>query len=287
MENYHWPAIILPKKRNDFKMSSFPLTSSLYKSLHNPIFAQCKNFYYNQNNNLSTKTFLQKFIMSQTDYYKILEVDRSASINEIKIAYRKLALKHHPDRNQHNIKLAEEKFKIINQAYEILSDTEKRNEYDYNSHYNSTAQRTKKQEFIGFVFVALASAIVITSIKIVFYIFKSGASIALVLTKKYILPKTLKDNATTDGIIFFSSIILISGIILIIIAYRKGSFSFFLKKLKTGIIHLLIFIIIALSSPHQKHPIKHNAKSIQTTVTKINSSSLLSQIPILRSPRRK
>jgi curved DNA-binding protein CbpA len=224
--------------------------------------------------------------MNQTDYYKILEVDRSASINEIKIAYRKLALKHHPDRNQHNIKLAEEKFKIINQAYEILSDTEKCNEYDYDSHYNNTAPRTKKQEFIGFIFVALVAAIVITSIEIVFYIFKIAASIPLVLTKEYILPKTLKDNIA-DNIIFFVSIILVSGIILIIIAYRKGSFSLFLKKLKTGIIHLLIFIIIALFSPHQNHPIKHNAKSIQTTVIKTSRSSLWSQTPALSGPRRK
>jgi curved DNA-binding protein len=63
------------------------------------------------------------------DYYKILGVDKSATIDDIKKAYRKLALKHHPDRNPGN-KDAEEKFKKISEAYAVLSDAEKRQEYD-------------------------------------------------------------------------------------------------------------------------------------------------------------
>jgi molecular chaperone DnaJ len=63
------------------------------------------------------------------DYYKILEVDRNASEEEIKKAYRRLALKYHPDRNPGN-KEAEEKFKEINEAYACLSDPEKRAHYD-------------------------------------------------------------------------------------------------------------------------------------------------------------
>jgi molecular chaperone DnaJ len=64
------------------------------------------------------------------DYYNILGVERNATPEEIKQQYRKMALKHHPDRNPNNKKESEEKFKQINQAYEILSDTKKRQQYD-------------------------------------------------------------------------------------------------------------------------------------------------------------
>ncbi|HIJ59122.1 MAG TPA: molecular chaperone DnaJ [Nitrospirae bacterium] len=63
------------------------------------------------------------------DYYATLGVDRNASQDEIKKAFRQLALKYHPDRNQGN-KEAEEKFKEINEAYTCLSDPDKRNHYD-------------------------------------------------------------------------------------------------------------------------------------------------------------
>ena len=64
------------------------------------------------------------------DYYSILGVSRNATDEELKKAYRKLALRWHPDRNKDNKKVAEEKFKDISQAYEILSDKEKRQIYD-------------------------------------------------------------------------------------------------------------------------------------------------------------
>lgn len=68
--------------------------------------------------------------MSQyKDYYKLLGVDKSASQKEIKSAFRKLAAKHHPDRNP-NDPAAEEKFKEINEAYTVLQDEEKRKFYD-------------------------------------------------------------------------------------------------------------------------------------------------------------
>lgn len=71
--------------------------------------------------------------MSKRDYYEILEVSKSASADEIKKAYRKMALKYHPDRNPGD-KEAEEKFKEAAEAYEVLSDQQKRQRYDQFGH---------------------------------------------------------------------------------------------------------------------------------------------------------
>ena len=71
--------------------------------------------------------------MSKRDYYEILGVSRTASDEELKKAYRKLAVQHHPDRNPGD-KSAEEKFKEINEAYQILSDSQKRSAYDRFGH---------------------------------------------------------------------------------------------------------------------------------------------------------
>ncbi|MBI4026836.1 MAG: molecular chaperone DnaJ [Verrucomicrobia bacterium] len=71
--------------------------------------------------------------MAKADYYEILEVPKSASDEEIKKAYRKMALKYHPDRNQGN-KAAEEKFKEVSEAYEVLANSEKRAAYDRFGH---------------------------------------------------------------------------------------------------------------------------------------------------------
>ena len=73
--------------------------------------------------------------MAKKDYYEVLGVPKNASEEEIKKAYRKLAMKHHPDRNQGDAaKAAEEKFKEGKEAYEMLSDAQKRAAYDQYGH---------------------------------------------------------------------------------------------------------------------------------------------------------
>ncbi len=67
--------------------------------------------------------------MEYKDYYKILNVSKEASEEEIKKSYRKIAMQHHPDRNPGN-REAEEKFKLASEAYEVLRDPEKKQLYD-------------------------------------------------------------------------------------------------------------------------------------------------------------
>jgi len=71
--------------------------------------------------------------MTKRDYYEILSVNKSATAEEIKTSYRKLAMKHHPDKNPGNAE-SEEKFKELAEAYEILSDPNKRQRYDQFGH---------------------------------------------------------------------------------------------------------------------------------------------------------
>ncbi len=79
--------------------------------------------------------------MDYKDYYKILGVERSANADDVRKAYRKLAMKYHPDRNPGD-KQSEEKFKEINEAYQVLSDTQKRARYDQlGSAYSNWQQR--------------------------------------------------------------------------------------------------------------------------------------------------
>ncbi|MDK2981901.1 MAG: curved DNA-binding protein [Chloroflexota bacterium] len=82
--------------------------------------------------------------MDYKDYYKILGVDKKASTDDIKKAYRKLAMKYHPDRNPGD-KQAEDKFKEINEANEVLSDPEKRARYDQISNQYTSWQQTGGQ----------------------------------------------------------------------------------------------------------------------------------------------
>ena len=72
--------------------------------------------------------------VAKRDYYEVLGVQKGASADEVKQAFRRLALKHHPDRNPSNKKEAEERFKEISEAYEVLSDSQKRSAYDQYGH---------------------------------------------------------------------------------------------------------------------------------------------------------
>lgn len=85
--------------------------------------------------------------MDYKDYYKTLGVERNASEDDIRKAYRKLAMQYHPDRNP-NDKQAEERFKEINEAYQVLSDPQKRTHYDQlGSDYSSWQQRGAPGDF--------------------------------------------------------------------------------------------------------------------------------------------
>ncbi len=81
--------------------------------------------------------------MSQIDYYKVLGVTKSSTSVEIKKAYRKLALKYHPDKNQGD-KKAEEKFKEISESYDVLGDSEKKARYDA---YGNSSNRFSNSGF--------------------------------------------------------------------------------------------------------------------------------------------
>ncbi len=84
---------------------------------------------------------------NQKDYYQILNIHKAAGTKEIKQAFRKLALKFHPDLNKNQE--AEETFKAVNEAYEVLSDIEKRLQYDRIGHTNFFEKYCREDMFGG------------------------------------------------------------------------------------------------------------------------------------------
>jgi len=84
------------------------------------------------------------------DYYRVLEVTRNSSTEDIKKAYRKLALKWHPDKNPENLEEATKRFKEISEAYEVLSDEKKRKVYDtYGKEGLSQSSRSRSRHYGG------------------------------------------------------------------------------------------------------------------------------------------
>ena len=96
--------------------------------------------------------------MANRDYYEILGVHKNAKDDEIKRAYRKLAMKYHPDRNP-NKKEAEERFKELNEAYAVLSDPEKRKQYDQFGAEGFRQRYTQEDIFRGFDFEDIFSGL--------------------------------------------------------------------------------------------------------------------------------
>jgi len=87
----------------------------------------------------------------QKDYYQILGLERNALEDEIKKAYRKLALKYHPDHHPDDSE-SEEKFKEMGEAYAVLSDPEKRKEYDFSGHVRFKRMYSSEDIFRNFGF---------------------------------------------------------------------------------------------------------------------------------------
>jgi len=87
--------------------------------------------------------------MAKKDYYEVMGVRKNATEEEIKKAFRKLAMKHHPDRNPGN-KQAEERFKEINEAYAVLSDKQKRQQYDQFGPSGFSQRYSQEDIFRGF-----------------------------------------------------------------------------------------------------------------------------------------
>lgn len=88
--------------------------------------------------------------MDEVDYYSVLKVDRSADGETIKKAYRKLALKWHPDKNPDNKEEAEKRFKLVSEAYEVLSDPRKRQIYDLHGKEGLSSGVPGPSDFSGF-----------------------------------------------------------------------------------------------------------------------------------------
>src|SRR5665213_1199938 len=90
---------------------------------------------------------------TKRDYYEVLGVTKTCDVEEIKRSYRRLAMKYHPDRNQHDGKAeAEIRFKECSEAYEVLSDPPKRKKYDQFGHAGMSGQHDFSHMDVGDIF---------------------------------------------------------------------------------------------------------------------------------------
>ncbi len=106
-------------------------------------------------------------IMTKKDYYEILGIDKKASKSDIKKAYRKLALKYHPDKNPD--KESEEKFKEISEAYAVLNDDEKRQLYDMYGH-SGIDQNSPKKIYLEEQILVIYSAVWVLILILMIYL---------------------------------------------------------------------------------------------------------------------
>jgi len=120
--------------------------------------------------------------MPKRDYYEILGVSRNATKEEIKNAYRKLALKYHPDRNKSPE--AEERFKEISEAYAVLSDEEKRRQYDAFGHEGIGARYTYDDLFRGVDFEDIFRDIGFGGFERIFDMFFGGRTVQEAVQRK-------------------------------------------------------------------------------------------------------
>ena len=123
-------------------------------------------------------------MVSKRDYYDILGIDKNASQDDIKKAYRKIAIKYHPDKNPGD-KSAEENFKEAAEAYEVLSNPEKRAQYDQFGDPEAFKQASGFEGFQGFDFSFLLS-ILPSSLRILSI--SSSTSLTFITEFKKVLP---------------------------------------------------------------------------------------------------
>lgn len=119
---------------------------------------------------------------NKKDYYEILEISPTASDEVIKMAYKALVKKYHPDVYENKTQEFEKKMKDINEAYEILSNPQKRTQYDYfrkytlvSTHNTNNVQEEKQENYTKFVLIALI--VIIFSITYIAYVANSATMI--------------------------------------------------------------------------------------------------------------
>ena len=132
--------------------------------------------------------------MAKRDYYEVLGVPKNASDDEIKKAYRKLAIKYHPDKNPGN-KEAEEKFKEISEAHEVLSDKQKRARYDQFGHAgvgNGAGGAYGGNPFAGVISISTDRRLILTLVGPVDLMIFSVVCLDLVMPEGHVVEQIIR-----------------------------------------------------------------------------------------------